>query len=356
MTLGKSKGETKRIPKRFTGLVEPVKPWIREITPQRALCLVSDIDGYISLGVVYDDSMGRCLYTLALLCACNAHLGGQDNHTASADGATGSATDGGGSNAMTDAAVMLGPWGTPAPVTGAASAGTSEDDPTLSSDGLELYYAVAQSGGGKNLYRMTRASRTDAFANPTAQGVLNGGSSNEGPRLAYDDLTIYWGIDGEIYSATRATTASAWTGVAKVPGVDTAAYEKWLAVCGDGSHFVVSRDNGATGQDLFEGTLGGGAGTLIANVSSASSEISTFLSKDCLTLYFASNRIGGNTQIFMSTRTTIGGAWSSPTQAASPFDTGTDNEDAGYTPDNRLFVFATTRGGNGTKDVYLSTR
>lgn len=300
--------------------------------------------------------MGRRLLVLALIGACNAHLGGLDNHAATTDGATGSGTDGGSNMMMTDAAVMLGPWGTPAPVTGAASAGASEDDPTLSSDGLELYYAVGNANG-KNLYRMTRATRSDPFANATALTALNGGAANEGPRLAYDDLTIYWGEDGEIYSATRATTTSSWTNIAKVPGVDTAAYEKWFAVCGDGSHFVVSRDNGATGQDLFEGTLGAGAGTRIDTVSSAASEISTFVAKDCLTLYFASNRIAaGNTQIFMSTRTAIGGAWSTPTQAASPFDGGTDNEDAGYTPDNRLFVFATTRGGNGTKDVYLSTR
>jgi hypothetical protein len=298
--------------------------------------------------------MGRRLFLLALVCACNAHLGGQDNHATGADGATGSGTDGD-SGMMTDAAVALGPWGTPMPVTGAASAGTSEDDPTLSSDGLELYYAVATSNG-KNLYEMTRATRTDAFANATVLGAFNGGNANEGPRLAYDDLTIYWGEDGEIYSATRATITSPWTGVAKVPGVDTGAYEKWFAVCGDGSHFVVSRDNGANGQDLYEGTLGGGAGTRIDTVSSSSSEISTFLAKDCLTLYFASNRIAPNTQIFMSTRNAIGSAWSTPVQAPAPFATGTDNEDAGYTPDNRLFVFATTRAGNGTKDVYLSTR
>ena len=301
--------------------------------------------------------MGRCFVTLALLCACNAHLGGTNDHATGTDGATGSGTDGGSNTVMIDAPVSLGPWGTPAPVTGAASAGANEDDPTLSSDGLELYYAVAQSAGGKKLYKMSRATRTDAFANPTVQTTLNGGTANEGPRLAYDDLTIYWGEDGEIWSATRATTSSPWTNVAKVPGVDTTAYEKWLAVCGDGSHFVVSRDNGASGQDLFEGTLGNGAGSLIDTVSSSASEISTFVSKDCLSLYFASNRIAaGNTQIFMSTRTAIGGVWSTPTQAPAPFDGGTDNEDAGYTPDDRLFVFATTRGGNGTKDVYLSTR
>jgi len=299
--------------------------------------------------------MGRCLFTLALICACNAHLGGQDNHNVTADGATGSGGGSDGGSVMPDAPVMLGPWGTPAPVGGASSATVSEDDPTLSSDGLELYYAVANAAG-KNLYEMTRASRSDQFANATALAAFNGGSANEGPRLAYDDLTIYWGEDGEIYSATRATLTSPWTNVAKVPGVDTAAYEKWFAVCGDASHFVVSRDNGANGQDLYEGTLGNGAGTRIDTVSSTASEISTFVSKDCLTLYFASNRVAAQTQIYMSTRNAIGDAWGTPTPAPAPFAAGTDNEDAGYTPDDRLFVFATTRGGNGTKDIYLSTR
>ncbi len=305
-------------------------------------------------GVGYDDSMGRCLVALALLGACNARLGAPANLTSGDAPPAGSADDGG--TAMIDAPVALGPWSTPAPVTGAASAANDEDDPTLSSNGLELYYAMS-SGGDKDLYLMTRATRTDPFANATALSAFNSGNADESPRLAYDDLTIYFGQNGDIYQATRASITSAWGAPTKVPGVDTTAYEKWLAVCGDGSHFMVSRDNGANGQDLYEGTLGGGPGTRDDILSSTSSEISTFLAKDCLTVYFASNRLGaGNTQIFLSTRASLGAPWSTPVQAPAPFDGGTDNEDAGYTPDGRLFVFATTRAGNGTKDIYLSSR
>jgi Tol biopolymer transport system component len=300
--------------------------------------------------------MGRCLVAFALLGAnaCNAHLGDPNQHVLSADG--GNPSPDGTAATMVDAVIPLGPWGTPAVIPGADDATNNEDDPTLSSDGLELYYAVAAPMGDKNLYLMSRASRADAFGTPVILSAFNTVNSDEGPRLSYDDLTIYFGQNGDIFTATRATKASPWGTISVVPGVSTAVYEKWLSVCGDNSHFVVSRLNGANGQDLYEGTLGTGAGTLIANLSSTAAETSTFLSKDCLTLYFASNRGAIGTQIYISTRAAIGDAWGAPVLAPAPFDTGTDNEDAGYTPDNRLFVFASTRAGNGTKDLFLSTR
>ena len=297
--------------------------------------------------------MGRRLIALALLGACNAHLGDPSQHVQpGVDGASNS--DG---STTPDATIPLGPWGTPTAIPGAMDATNNEDDPTLSSDGLELYFAVQVPQNDKNLYVMTRASRQDPFGAPVALGAFNTAGTDEGPRLSYDDLTIYYGVDGDIFQSTRATKTSPWGGSTKVPGVSTAVYEKWLAVCGDGSHFVVSRLNAPNGQDLYEGTLGGGAGTLIATVSTTASEISTFVSKDCLTLYFASNRVATNgTQIYYSTRGAIGDAWGAPVPAPAPFDGGTDNEDAGYTPDNRLFVFASTRAGNGSKDLFISTR
>lgn len=310
------------------------------------------IHGYMSAPVVYDGFMGRWLFAFALLCACHARLGDPQHHDETTDGSM--QGDGGGSAGI-DAPVQLGPWGAPMKVNGAASATNNEDDPTLSSNGLELYYAVATPTGDKNLYRMTRASRSDPFSNPTALTAFNTANTDEGPRLSYDDLTIYFGQEGDIYQATRASIDQPFGAISLVPGVDTANYEKWLAVCGDGVHFMVSRENGTNGQDLYEGQLGQGAGTRVAELSSVASEISTFVSKDCLTAMFASNRVAGSTEIYMSTRTAIDQPWGAPTLAPAPFATGPDNEDAGYTPDNRLFVFAANPDGT-TKDIYLSAR
>ena len=137
--------------------------------------------------------------------------------------------------------------------------------------------------------------------------------------------------------------------------MNTGGYEKWLAVC-TGGNVIVSRDTGGgTGQDLWEGTLAGGATTIDTVLNSTSNEISTFLSPDCLTVYFASSR-RGETQIYTATRPSIGGSWSAPTMVPSPFSDGSDDEDPWISVDQRTFVFAAVRAPATSKDLYISTR
>jgi Tol biopolymer transport system component len=298
---------------------------------------------------------GAGVVAVALLAACNAHLGDPTSHGRDPDAGMTDAAIG----ILPDGPATLGPWGTPTVVAGASSTANNEDDPTLSSDGLELYYAVQVPGNPKDLYVMTRASTTVAFGAPTALAGFNTlAGSEESPRLAYDDLAIYFGRDGDIFKATRATKASPWGPASLVTGVSTAMYEKWLAVCGDGSHIMLSRDIGtpmAPNPELFEGTFADGAATQVTVLSSAASEISTFLAKDCLTVMFASNRSGA-VQLYISKRTALASPWSAPALLGAPFDTGADNEDPSYTPDDHIFAFAGIHAPATTKDVYLSTR
>ncbi len=303
--------------------------------------------------------MGRLAIALVLFSACNAHLGDPASHVVGGTDGGGSTPDGGA--LLPDATVALGPWGTPAVVPGASSTTINEDDPTLSSDGLELYFAE-QNGTTKDLYVMKRASTSAAFGTAAAVTALNTtAGSEESPRLAYDDLAIYFGRDGDIYKATRASTTAAWSAPSLVTGVSTAGYEKWLAVCGDGVHIMVSRDPGSgtatSNPELYEGTFADGAATRSTVLNSTSSEISSFLSKDCLTTMFASNR-SGQTQLYTSTRTAIASPWSAPVLLDAPFDpaSGADNEDPGYTPDERIFVFAGIHAPLTTKDIFISTR
>jgi hypothetical protein len=250
-------------------------------------------------------------------------------------------------DAAPDAMIPLGPWSTPAAVPGAGNA----DDPTLSSSALELYFG---SGNPKQLYVMTRPSPAGAWGTPTKlDATFNDPRvAQESPRLSPDDRTIYFGRNGDIYTATRPAVGGAWSTPVTVAGVDTGNYEKWLAVC-DASHYMVSRANGANGQDLFEGVLGD-AGTAVTALNSGASEISTYLSPDCKTMFFASNR-SGQTQLYTSTRATITDPWAAPT-LVDTFGAATDNEDGWMSPDTRTFVFASVRGGSANKDIYISTR
>ena len=305
--------------------------------------------------------MVRRLAWIVLLFGCNARLG-ELNHSTGGDAGSATQQDGsvmgdGPADAAPDA--PDGPWGTPAVIPGTATAGLSVDDPTMTQDGLDMIYAVTNAAGtAKTLYEMQRTTRTSAWGAPVERSELNIGTSEESPRFSLDDKTIYYGVAGNIYTATRTAEGDAFAAPTPVTAINVSgAYQKWLAVCDNGVA-MVSRANPSTADaNLCEGTLANGAPTAATVLDSAENEISTFLSKDCLTVYFASNR-SGTTQLYTSSRMTVGGAWSTPVNVAAPFSAndGADNEDPWVSNDGHIFLFASERGGATVKSLYISTR
>ncbi|HTR49478.1 MAG TPA: hypothetical protein VMJ10_02150 [Kofleriaceae bacterium] len=302
--------------------------------------------------------MGWRLAVVAVLCACGARLepGGSilDNGP---DASSGGGSDGS-STASPDAA--LGAWGPAAPVTGASDPTISQDDCTVNSTQTELYFKKASPAGDTDLYVMTRATSSDPWGTPTQATALDSTASEESPRLWDNDLTIYFGRGGSIFKSTRASVTSPWgTPTAVTPINVSGTYNKWLAVCTNNGveYFMVSRSAGPneTNQDLFIGTLDGTDTATDSSLSSASSEISAYLSPDCLTAAFASNR-SGNTQIYMATRTDPTADFGPAMGPVMDFGTATDNEDLWLSADMRTAVFASIRDGDTNKAVYVSTR
>lgn len=289
----------------------------------------------------------RLVWSLMLACACDAQLGGglTDGGNGGPDG-NNKPPDGGG-----DGSTMLGPWGTPTKVPGADTA-LGEDDATLSSSRLELYFKRSDTDSA-NLYVMTRASQSAAWSSPVPLTVLNSTVDEESPRLSQDDLTLYFGRNGDIYKSTRTAVGNPWGAAAPVTPLNTTAYEKWAAVCSNG-YAIVSRAVTNEGQNLFEGDVNTGAATPLTQLNSTSQEQGTFLSNDCLRLYFQSNRNNGQFNIYIASRVTMGAAWSNAT-VLDDFNTATfSEEDPWISPDQRTFVYSSNSSGN--KDVYISTR
>ncbi|HEX7840864.1 MAG TPA: hypothetical protein VF469_25475 [Kofleriaceae bacterium] len=267
---------------------------------------------------------------------------------------------------MTSDATQLGAWSTPAKV-GPAATTAVEDDVTLSSDALEMIFAVEVTNATtntttKDFYYTSRSSIGAAWAKPEPV-PFDTGSSEETPRFSGDDKTLYFASDRatagnlDIYSVKRqAAGNTTWGTPVLVAGVNTSATEKWFTPC-TGGHYVVVRSVANAGTDLFEGTLGGGAPTTIANLNSTASDTGAFLTQDCLTIYFASFRTTP-VKIFTSHRATLTDAWPPPTPVDDfKIGTGGDNqEDPWLSPDGKTFAFASDAAGNGNKDIYLSTR
>lgn len=252
---------------------------------------------------------------------------------------------------------MLGAWGTPAKVPGASTAAI-EDDGTLANGGLELVFAVVDpaDGNNKDLYIMTRATTASAFGTPSKLPFSVTGSSEETPRFSPDGKTLYFasnragGVGGlDIYRVTRQAAGGSWTAPAPVPGVNTAANEKWFMPCGATTAYLV-----ILGGDIAAGTVGGAAPTVVTELSAPNAnETGTFLTGDCLTAYFASVRSGPN-KLYTSHRTSLATAWQTPTTVDDFVSIGGDQEDPWLADDGHIFVFASN--ASGTKDIYISVR
>lgn len=298
------------------------------------------------------------MLALCTICACKAQIGATPADASQREQPDGSTTmiDAPGGSGAPDAAAPdapLGDFAAPAPVSVASNPNIGEDDCTLSSDQLELYFAEQTAGNPKQLYRSTRTSPAGTWSTP--QQIFASNNTHESPRLAPDDLTIYFGQAGDIYYATRPAKDQPWSSPQPLAQVNTPVYEKWMAVCNNG-YFLISRDDNGN-QDLYEGRLGAGngAGTL-SPLSTAGSDISSFLSPDCNTAYWASSTAQG-TQIYTSTRPSPTGTWQAAALAnfGPNFGTSNDNEDPWMSPDTRTLYFATQRNG-AQKDVYFTTR
>ena len=290
--------------------------------------------------------MGGRLALVAVLAACSAqlHQGGAASDANVADSQN-RAND---AARTIDAPPMLGPWGTPQPIPGANDPALNEDDGTPNQALTELYFGVVNANTAKDLYWMKRASATDPWGPKTL--LYASANNDESPRLSLDELTLYFGRNGDIFQMTRTAVGQPWSAPTITPGVNVvgnAVYEKWLAVC-QGGYYIESRDS-----DLWEGTLPN-APTKITSLSTAGSEISTWLSADCKTVMFARTPAGGQTDLYISTRNAITDPWPAAT-VLPDFNTNTSNEeDPWMSTDMKAFVFASNAGG--TKDLYLSTR
>jgi hypothetical protein len=310
----------------------------------------------------------RCSPTwsfLVLLAACEARISGAPGGSGLDDATpTGDDAADGVADAAVDApadALVLGPWSTPTKISLVSSTTADEDDATLSSNALEMIYAIDGGVNGKDLYYASRASAAAPWTAGVKLGFNSGTQSDETPRLSTDDKTLFFasGRAGkgnlDIYTVTRAAAGSTtWGTPQPLATVNTGTLtEKWYMPCG--THYILAQSTTANGTDLLEGTIGGAAPTPITELNSAQNETGTLLTPDCLTIYFASAR-ANPTMIYTSHRTSLTAPWQPPSAVTDFKITGGNGnqEDPWLSPDGRTFVFASDAAG--TKDLYISTR
>jgi Tol biopolymer transport system component len=211
------------------------------------------------------------------------------------------------------------PWGAPVNVGPPVNSPQNDFCPTLSRDGHTFFFVSSRPGGcgGDDIYT-ARLRTPTGFEDVANLGCAVNSAANEASPFPLPQEDMGWMLyfssarpggydlgdagaaagDPDIYVSTR--SAGTYGAAVLVPGVNSAAADGHPNVRRDGLEiFFFSNRPGAAGNDIYSASRGsvwdpfGTPVNLGPAVNSAASETRPSLSWDGTTLYFGSNRTGG---------------------------------------------------------------
>ena len=223
---------------------------------------------------------------------------------------------------MSTRAALNAPWGEPVNLGPTVNSSSPEFSPALSPDGLTLFFSASRSGGqGEvDLCMSTRAALSAPWGEPVNLGpTVNSSAKDADPALSPDGLTLFFASgrqDGQggwdvmdLCMSTRAALSSPW------------------------------------GEPV---NLGPTVNSSVSNTGPA-------LSPDGLTLFFASCRQGGF-DLWMSTRAALNAPWGEPVNLGPTVNSSSSPEfSPALSPDGLTLFFDSDRpGGQGGRDLWMA--
>lgn len=187
-----------------------------------------------------------------------------------------------------------------------------EGTPRLASDGLTLYFYSERAGGlgGRDIYSAQRASPSAAFDVVTHLTEINSAGMDHLPWVSADGLLLYFSSDRagdlDIYRATRASTADRWRAPERVAELNTTAVDNGMTLTSDEREIVFASYR-LGGSDFFRavrapGELSFGAPEVLASINSDADDTDPAFSPDGTELYFSSTRDGVDSRIWRVAR------------------------------------------------------
>jgi len=198
-------------------------------------------------------------------------------------------------------------WGPPVALPSPVNSYSSDAGPSISADGLSLYFASERSGGygGFDVYVTTRRTTEEPWGTPVNLGrPVNSGDYDNHPSISADGLMLFFGSarDGnyDLYVTQRATTDSPWTVPVNV-GTETNTLYNELSpnISADGLCLYFDRRSAAGDRDIWVAardprsdgpTVAVNLGPL---VNTPYQDTDPSISADGQTLYFGSTRPDG---------------------------------------------------------------
>jgi len=279
-------------------------------------------------------------------------------------------TGGAGSSSSTAALCVLGPFESAEMVTGLNVNGQLWG-PTLSTDGTTLFFEMVENNYN-HIYVASRKTRGAEFSPATLVAIDGAPSiqaspflSADGKSLYFTTSTVYGSTDRDIWVASRTdTTLNAFSGAKAVTGVNTTSAEArpWLSSDGITMLLASARVGGSGDNDIWMATKSSttllfGTVTNLTAVNGRYRDGSAILSKDGLTVYFASTRGSSGTgelDIWTATRSTTERTDFGTPTALTGINTTSKETDPALSSDETELFFVSDRSGSA--QLWRATR
>ena len=246
--------------------------------------------------------------------------------------------------------------------------------PSLSADGLTLYVASDRPGGAgrDDLWVSSRKTTRDAWQIPVNLGAtINSAEGDASPSISADGLELYFDSgrsggqgSGDIWVTTRASTSDAWGTPRNLgPTVNSSSADSVPKLSSDGLSlfFASARPGGLGMRDVWVATRTSRAElwqvpiNLGAIVNSPANEWCPGISPDGLTLIVQSNRAGGlgGDDLWVTTRATPSASWTAVVHLGTGINTPDEDAKPEFSADGSTLLFMSTRaGGEGFFDIW----
>jgi len=256
----------------------------------------------------------------------------------------------------------------------------AEYDPSISADGLELYFNSYRSGGFGNadIWVTTRKTKADPWGEPVNLGAtINSPAHENAPNISADGLSLYFGSDRsgggggrDVWVTKRKTKSDPWGEPVNLgPSVNSPADEHGPSISSDGLSLYFSglwddlKRSGGLGQaDIWLTTRKtvadpwGKPVNLGAMVNSPRMDESPSISEDGLSLYFNSNRPEGQgiMDVWVKKRKTKSDPWGEPMNLGPSFNSTGWEANPDISRDGSTLYFASSwPGGSGSIDLWM---
>ena len=276
-------------------------------------------------------------------------------------------------------------WSTPENLGSTINTAGIEQHPTISKDGLSLYFASDRSGtlGGLDIWVSHRESRADSWGVPEHLGAgINSAGNDLAVAISRDGHWMYYHTNGrggcggaDLFASRRknATDDVAWgvatnLGCAVNSASDDAGPTIWEDDAGITTLLFTSKRPGGPGDfDVYQTTRVADDGpwstpTLVSEIDGPFRDTRTSVARDMLTLFISSDVTGrdggiGGQDLWVSTRPDQTSVWSTPVNLGSTVNTTAFDGAPSISWDGtELYFFSDRGGGYGKNDLYVTRR